>query len=1188
MHLTAQSPMSRRVKASLIVGAIVAVGIVVIGVAALPTIVHRVAIAQLHAATGRPVAIDRVDLGLLTGHLTIHGLRVREPDGAAPFADFGQIDVRVRLPALLLGHLWIRDAVISDSTVRVVRLDTNEFNFSDLLRSSGPAKRRSDVTVDRFVLTRGKVVLEDRALPQSKMWTSEGIELEAHNVSTRRDDGTAVGRSVTAGAPVSVKVDHLRLYPVHLLATVTVDGLDATLARVYLPPTFPAWLDRGRITTSVTVALDARDGLRADATARLEDVALLSPDGRQPLAVVPALNAQLTGLGLRDGALRLERFAADGTMNVRDPTAKPDAPLKVSRVRASIADLTWPATTAGQLDVLTSIPGGGTLTVSGTVSPPPAASHLRLRLANLDLAPWAHVLPIAGRVGGLADADLRMDEPLAAGVPARVQGTIGANRVAVSDARQQIVGARRIEASGLEVHWPTHVVVGRLLVKEPRGLLERDADGDFPAKDLLARPEPAATTPPKASARAHSEAPARADAAQSPSLRVEVGEVDVQNGALAWRDQAMSPPVRLDLQGIDGRVTGVGWPLRGPADVRVAMRTPSGGRLSLAGRFGLTPISADLRVTSKDVQLTPYRPYLPTRAQVSGFADLDVAVAVPSLEERRATVRGTATLSHVNVRDEIRTVMRVERAAATSIDAAWPERIAVRRLALSRPWLVVERDEKGELPLRALLVPPSPSGAPRGAVAGSASERGTSASTASNASADATAGTKGKSAGDVGGASGTSNGGAPSASPASDAGEDSQQTADGQDTGAAGMTVTIDRVTVEDGGMRVVDRAVSPAFAVDVQAVSLQVDDLSTVPGQAARVQLTGRPGPASELTLRGTVSALNGPLGADVNAEIRDFAVPRTNPYLVKQVGWQTTAGRLTTKLRCRIDDKGLSARTDVRVSQLHLVRATAEDGAQARIGLPLGMLTTLMKDKRGDITLSFPIAGSLSDPRFDFSEAIWSSIRKVAVNAITLPVSWIGRVHYTSDQRIDSIEINPVAFDPGAPTPTPEGREQAVRLAGFLDRLPAVTMALTPVVSSRDVEEIKRRRVDARLDRAAKGAGVTREAAAARAFHERFPGRPEPETIDATMTALVEAEPVPSADLSELTARRVDAVRSIVKEAGIQPDRLKTLPLAQREEGSSRIELSIQEQPTTESPSKVRELLQRLGAPFKRSGEE
>ena len=254
--------MSTRRWLALIVGVLV-IGVVV-GLYFLPELARQVAIVRIRAMTERSASIDRVDLNIFTGRVTVHGFRLAERDGQTPFADFKRLDLRLHLPSLLLGHLWLRELVLSDSTVRVVRLPTGDFNLSDLIRSSGTTGRVLDVTVDHFALTGGTVTLEDQALPERRAWASEQITIEARNVSTRSDDGSAIGRSMTAGAPVLVEIANLRRYPVRLQATVTVEGLDLTPARVYLPPEAPVILHRGRASTSVTIALDAREGIRAD------------------------------------------------------------------------------------------------------------------------------------------------------------------------------------------------------------------------------------------------------------------------------------------------------------------------------------------------------------------------------------------------------------------------------------------------------------------------------------------------------------------------------------------------------------------------------------------------------------------------------------------------------------------------------------------------------------------------------------------------------------------------------------------------------------------------------------------------------------------------------------------------------------------------------------------------------------
>ncbi len=239
---------------------------------ALPTIARHVAIARLQAITKRPVAIDRVDVNLLSGRLAIHGLRVAEPGGGGPFADCELLDARLHVLSLARGLIWVRDLVVRKPTIRIVRLD-KDFNFSDLFEGSETTQKRVDVTVDRFALVDGTVAFEDRALPEHRTWTSDDIQIEAHNVSTLRDDGTVIATSITAGAPNQVQIEQFRLYPIHLKATVTVKGLDLALARLYLPADAPVVLDRGRVSSTLNVTYDARDERAGDSNPEADGAA---------------------------------------------------------------------------------------------------------------------------------------------------------------------------------------------------------------------------------------------------------------------------------------------------------------------------------------------------------------------------------------------------------------------------------------------------------------------------------------------------------------------------------------------------------------------------------------------------------------------------------------------------------------------------------------------------------------------------------------------------------------------------------------------------------------------------------------------------------------------------------------------------------------------------------------------------
>lgn len=1044
----------------------------------LPQLLRAVAIARVEAITGRRASIDGVDIDALSGRLAIRGFRLAERGGRGPFADVERLDLRLHLPSLLRGHLWIHEVVVRNSTVRVVRFRTDEFNFSDLVRSSGAAQKPLDVTVDRFVLAEGTVTLEDRSLPEWRTWTSRDITIDARNLSTRRGDGTAVASSVTAGSPVSVNVEQLRLYPIHLQAAVTIEALDLTLAQLYLPADAPIVIQRGRVYASVKVALDARDGVQIDAAGRFEDVAVARAGEREALALVPSATVRLASLGLLGDELRLGQAEVAGSGAILDARVTPPARFDIMHVRATVADLTWPVRGPARLDLAASMANGGTLSASGALRQPPNASELRVRLAKVDLAPYARYLPPAAKVRGVAEGDVTLVGALSPGAVARARGSVAVTGLSVADARRPLVKADRVEATGFQIQWPSRLTVERVMVSRPWATVERDRAGGLPLVALLGSVGPRETVPIDVGLPPPS---------PPPPLAVEVREIKVRGGALTWRDHTATPPTEVALSDVEATVRQAAWPPRGVTGVRTAFRS---------------------------------RASLPTRAHVTGDADFDLAVEIAAVGEP-PTVRGRAALARVEVRDGERTVMRVERAAATGLDVEWPRRVAVDRVALQRPWALLERDEKGILPLRALLA----------------------------------------------------------------ANGDRATPTDSADAGVKPPTVTVRALTVDDGGLRAVDRSISPPFAVDLQRLGMRLDGLSTTPGPPARIDLTGRIGSEGAIALRGTIASLGGPLGLDLNAEVRDFVIPRTNPYLLRHAAWRANRGWVTTTVHCRIEGDALDAKTDIRVRWLELARGENRDEAQARIGLPLNLIVALMKDPNGEIRVSLPVGGRMSDPRFDFTEAIWGAVRAVAIKAITLPVSWIGRVRFTPDSRIAEIRIEPVRFVRGAPALTPEGQAQVTRLSAFLQQAPEVRMPLTPVVSSGDLEELRLQGPRAAVDRLSREAKISPDAATQRLFRQRFPDREPPSSTEAMLQALAESEPPPTAKARALATQRLEIVQDTLKRLGIDPARLPaTKSVEAREAGEGGyVEAGLGEVEKSKRSSPI-EYLERLGGAIAR----
>jgi hypothetical protein len=677
--------------------------LVILGTAAvamLPDIVRRAAIWRLESVTQRRVSIDRLDLNLFTGDVAVHGLRIDDRDEPEPLARAERITARLHRRSLLRLHVWIDDLVVERSSVRIVRLSASRFNISDLLdRPHAPG--RLGLTIDRLRVAEGTVVLEDRTLRPARTWTSERIAIEARHLSTARDDGSAEGSTIVAGAPVHVRVDSLRLVPVHLRAHVTVGNVDLGLLRLYLPGDAVVLPESGVLAAGVTVVHDARDGTRISAGARIHRMVVERRGQAVPLATSPEALITLNDLHLKDGGFAFARAEIEGDLDVTEAVLDPPVTYGFRATRLVAEDVTWPASRPGRVAFTAGPPGGGVIDVRGTLQSWPLRMDAQVKVAGADLRHANRYVATTGQVAGVGDVSARVVATWDRTLRLAVTGTVGASHVAVVDARAPAgppaLTAERVEATGVDYEWPGRITIAAIRVRRPSAVLERDATGALTLTELFARPAPA---------------PLEEATTQGVSPEITVHEARIDGGTLTVVDATVTPAARAQLTGIALGLRDVGWPARGPAQVELAAGMPGGGLLTLTGTADLEQKRAQGKLTLKNADLAHAQPYLPFRGRVGGRADAELDVR-GRLDPLRLRVRGNVVVTEAAVEDLDTPLLAVERVAVDGLDFRWPLRLSVEQLAVRRPWAKIARNERGELTLRAaFLARPRPGAAP--------------------------------------------------------------------------------------------------------------------------------------------------------------------------------------------------------------------------------------------------------------------------------------------------------------------------------------------------------------------------------------------------------------------------------------------------------------------------------------------
>jgi uncharacterized protein involved in outer membrane biogenesis len=793
---------------------------------------------------------------------------------------------------------------------------------------------------------------------------------------------------------------------------------------------------------------------RADGTlpiTALLTVARPAP-GPGPASPTPPANAETGQVSV---TVR-EALFEDGGATIVDAAVSPAARLELSGVRLAARDFLWPARAPipVQLDVPT--PGAGTLTAKGHLDLTARALEAQVTPSGVDISPVRPYLPIRGEIAGKASGDFQVKatlEPLT--ITARGAATLA--DLAVADGDRRVATVARLEAAGIDYTWPATVVVETARLQKPWAQIERAADGSFPITALL--------TP--APGRAAPGGPA-APTAPGAKVDVRVRRAAVEDGAIALVDRVVSPPGRIQLEGATLQVAPIGWPAREASQVKLRTRTATGGALEVEGDLRADTQAVDVRIAAKQLDLATMQAFLPSRGTIEGKMDADLRVR-GKLAPLEVAATGRLAFDDPTFGDGQRMLGYIKRVEVAGLDADWPRRVRVERVAVDKPWVLLEREADGTVPLLGLLT------------AGSAAPKPAAA---------------------------------PSGSPAR-------------------PVVGVGTLTVEEGFVRFVDRTTAPAFVEEASRIALTGRGVGTAPDSRGQLAMDGRLTGGAPFEIKGTVGALGGPLNLELDGKLTDFPLTRVNPYSNKLIGWVARRGAFGATVRYRVVDNRIEATNDLLIGQPEYVPSRSGDEVRDRVGVPFGLLVSLLKNVRGEIKLSVPVSGDLASRQFDLSDAFWAAMRETAVGVMALPVSWVGKIFYTEDARIETIRIWPVYFEAGTTRITRDFERHAERLATFLRDAPGVTLALKPVHTVADIVALKRAAVRQRIDAAAREPGQTAETVAARLFAERFPGQPPPPGLDALVDELVKAEPNPDAAARTLAAQRMETTRARLQAA-------------------------------------------------------
>ena len=728
--------------------------------------------------------------------------------------------------------------------------------------------------------------------------------------------------------------------------------------------------------------------------------------------------------------------------------------------------------------------------------PPTLPASLESGVAGVTMAVQLELGPGGGLAVGLVTGDVTLTG-VALAQPGKPTPFLTVPRIAVGlkegNLVSRVVTLSSVDIEGLDlkaVRDKQETIDLLLLTKKPDGAAPGASVSNALGSPSAAPRKPGATPP----AAPSSPAPVKPEA----EYKITVEKVALKGGA-TFTDEAISaPPTVLKLGDLAVQLDDVTWPNIRSMNLAAAAELPGGGKVNAKGALKIEPLDLTVTLNTRNAPIEPYRAYFPFPASFSGRFNSDSQNQV-RITNGKLTVRSRgkswATDLAVKTPDGTEAPLRLERMEIDGIDFGWPTHARVARVLLRKPAAELERAADGSIDVQKLFTPVPKPGTPAGAPAP-----------------------------------------APAKAP-----EPGPKEPGPLET----MDLQFKEIVVEDGYVRFLDQTTQPPFSQDISKLSVTVTDLSNKASQRANLLVQALIGGDSTLDIRGELSAIGAPTYVDMVGELKKLALPAANPYMDGMLGWIIRRGELTTKLEYKIEGAKLDAKNDILVGNLRVSPSRESDEVKKRIGLPLGLIVALIKDGNGNIHINVPLTGTLTDRQFDFGDAIWTAVRNVIVNILKAPFRAIGGL-FTSGDKIDALRVDPLVFAAGSPVLSPELERQTVRVADFLRKAPFVGLTLSSVTSPADVEVLKERAVNERIEQFQKEQGIADQPTALRRYFQAVVRDAQlPVKIEDQLLLLRRREPHPAARLEELRQSRLAATRErLAMVEGIQETRLQVVP--------------------------------------------
>ena len=201
------------------------------------------------------------------------------------------------------------------------------------------------------------------------------------------------------------------------------------------------------------------------------------------------------------------------------------------------------------------------------------------------------------------------------------------------------------------------------------------------------------------------------------------------------------------------------------------------------------------------------------------------------------------------------------------------------------------------------------------------------------------------------------------------------------------FVIALNKITLVDGAeIFFNDQSVSPHYKRTFFIDTLDAGPFDNQkPQQKSAFNVMGRSDEYSSFQVVGDITPFSKKLNLSSKVTLRELSLPDTSAYVKNALGFELETGQLDTDITVVVVEDIIDGKVNIHLRGMNM---TAADDYQAgslkdQTSVPLNVALGMLQDKKGNIKLDVPLAGSVDDPSFGLDGFMKLVIKKAVISA-------------------------------------------------------------------------------------------------------------------------------------------------------------------------------------------------------------